>query len=67
MKLKLKRDIVIPAGTVMSSDGVPTKTTRDPLAFVAHLIDFGKNATGEIMIGHEVGDPEFDEWFEVVK
>lgn len=67
MRLKLKQDIVIPAGTIMDSEGVPSKTTRDATAFISHSLPFGKNATGEMLIGHEVGDPEFDEWFEVAE
>lgn len=66
MQLRLKRDIVIPAGTVMSSDDVAQTTTRNPSAFVEHLIEFGANATGELLVGHEVGDADFDKWFEVV-
>lgn len=65
MRLRLKKDIVIPAGTVMTSDGVPTKTVRDPAASVMHGLAFGRNASGNLYIGHEVGDPGFDEWFEV--
>jgi len=66
MKLRLKKDLVIPAGTVMSSDGVPAKTVRNPLGNVMHDLEFGANATGRLYIGHEVGDPGFDEWFEQV-
>lgn len=64
MRLRLKKDLVIPAGTVMTGDGVPNATTRDASAFISHLIPFGSNATGELLIGHEVGDAQFDEWFE---
>ncbi len=67
MKLKLKRDIIIKAGTIMDSEGVANKTVRDASAFVSHLLPFGANATGELLIGHEVGDRGFDKWFEVVE
>lgn len=67
MKLRLKKDIVIPAGTIMDSAGVPWKTTRDASASVSHHLPFGSNATGVLMIGHEVGDAEFDEWFEAAE
>jgi len=45
MKLRLKQDLVIPAGTVMTSDGVTNATTRNAAAFVQHTIAFGSNAT----------------------
>ena len=64
MQLKLKKDLIIKAGTVMTGEGVSNSTTRDAAAFVSHLIPFGNNATGELLIGHEVGDAQFDEWFE---
>lgn len=67
MKLKLKQDITIPAGTIMDSDGVATKTERDPAAFVRYSLAFGPNSTGELLVGHEVGDDAFDEWFEAVE
>lgn len=63
MKLKLKKDLVIPAGTVFG-DIVPETTTRNTDAFVVLTMPFGRNATGELYVGHEVGDVEFDEWFE---
>lgn len=67
MKLRLKKDIVIKAGTVMDSDGVPRMTVRNASAAVAHYIAFGPNATGRLIVGHEVGDEAFDQWFEEVR
>lgn len=66
MRLRLKKDIVIKAGTIMDSAGVAAITKRNPSAFVSHLIGFGPNATGELLIGQEVGDDAFDQWFEEV-
>lgn len=65
MKLKLKKDLVIPAGQIFD-DMVPESTTRNTEAFVLFTLPFGRNATGELYVGHEVGDPEFDEWFEKI-
>lgn len=64
MKLVLKKDIVIPAGTEFDSVGVAVKTVRTPGMHVRHTIGFGPNTFGELMVGHEIGDPGFDEWFE---
>lgn len=65
MKLKLKKPIVIEAGTVLESDGVQKIVYCSE--FVCHTLGFGRNATGSLRIGTEVGDKEFDEWFEEVK
>lgn len=64
-KLRLKKDIIIPAGTIFADDGVINIDYGD--SFVMHSIGFGKNATGDLRIGAEIGDKEFDEWFEKVK
>ena len=66
MKLRLKKDLIIPAGTVMSSHGVPPKSVRDAASYVMHTMPFGKNASGQLFVGAEVGDLGFDEWFEPV-
>lgn len=66
-RLRLKKDLVIKAGTIFGSEGVPEETTRDVSAFVLHTIPFGKNATGDIYVGQEVNDPGFKRWFEEVK
>ena len=63
MNLRLKKDIVIPAGTIFD-DNVAIKTARMPNSHVEHILGFGANATGHLVVGHEIGDTEFDEWFE---
>ena len=65
MKVRLKKDIVIPAGTVMESDGV-VSIHYNPNEFVVHTLGFGKNASGDLRIGVEMHDKEFQEWFERV-
>lgn len=63
MKAKLKKDLVIPAGTIFD-DIVPETTVRNTDAFICYTLGFGRNAAGDLYIGHEFGDEEFDEWFE---
>lgn len=65
MRLKLKKDLIIPKGHLFD-DIVPESTTRSTSAFVLTLIEFGRNATGELYVGHEMQDEEFQEWFEEV-
>jgi hypothetical protein len=66
MKLRLKKDIIIKAGTVFD-DAVAHTTERNASQFVVHTLGFGKNASGDLHVGHEVGDEGFDKWFEPVE
>lgn len=53
MKIKLLKDIVIPAGTVISNDSTPVKT--EYFGELPAFLEFGigKDATGSITIHHE--------------
>lgn len=66
MKLRLLKDIVIPAGTVFDSYGVP-ETISFGSDNVEHVIGFGRNASGTLYIGAEPHDAEFQEWFEPIE
>jgi len=61
-KLILKKDIVIPAGTVFD-DNVPESIQFGSDNY-QHVIGFGKDASGSLYVGAEVGNAEFDEWFD---
>jgi len=63
-KLRLKKDIVIKAGTLFD-DKVPESIQFGSDNF-EHVIGFGKNASGSLFVGAEEGDPEFDQYFERV-
>jgi hypothetical protein len=67
LKLRLKRDIIIPRGTIMEPDGCTNVKYFQPERDVQHIIGFGSNACGTLRIGTEVGDSEFDEWFQEIK
>lgn len=66
MKLRLKQDLVIPAGTIFDEDGVPG-SIHFGSDNVAHTVGFGRNASGTIYVGAEPQDAEFLEWFEEVQ
>lgn len=64
MKLRLKKQIVIPAGTIFD-DSVPESISFGDDTF-EHVIGFGKNASGSLFVGAEPHDAEFQEWFETI-
>lgn len=61
MKLRSKKDIIIPAGTVFEQ--APRKTERDA-NHAATIIGFGDNASGDLTVAANIGDAGFDDWFE---
>jgi hypothetical protein len=63
MKARLKRDIVIPKGTIFEDDGV-VRIDYGP-DHVMISLPFGKDATGDLRVGTEFGNRQFDEWFEI--
>jgi hypothetical protein len=67
MKARLKKDIVIPKGTVMESDGCIKSEYFVPQEDIVHTIGFGADATADLRIGTEFGNKEFDKWFERVE
>lgn len=63
--MRLKKDIVIPAGTKFwSADGIRRNYIRD---YYGHIFGLTKNSYGDLiyMIDPD-DDPELNEWFEEV-
>jgi hypothetical protein len=60
MKLRLKKDIVIPAGTVFND--APLKVVRKPGCYVESVIGLTPDAVGFFTCDTDCGD----EWFEKV-
>lgn len=64
-KIKLLKDIVIPAGTVFENcDG---HTRRFVSGNFDTVIGLSKDSSGSLIYGFEPLDEELKEWFEVVK
>ena len=65
MKVRLKKDIVIKAGTVFET--APVKTERIGDGHVAHIFGLSKDTSGEISYCIESDDPDLQDWFEVLE
>lgn len=62
-RIALKRDLVIPAGTVFECcDGMIRNYAHGNYEAVLGL---SKDTSGSIVYGFDVGDIELDAWFEV--
>lgn len=66
LKLRLKRPMIIPAGTIFE-DIVPDQVRYNRNCVAGHTVGIGRNATADVYVGAEPGDPEFDDMFEVVQ
>lgn len=65
-KLILKKDLVIPAGSVF--DEAPTKTVRAGGGNIQHIIGLTKDTSGSVEYCIEdMTSEEFDEWFEAAE
>lgn len=65
VRVKLKKDIVIKAGTIFESAPVETVRGRD---HVSHIVGFGRDSFGEFAVcvdPHD--DPKITKWFEVIE
>jgi hypothetical protein len=60
-KLKLLKDIVIPAGTIFS-DYADTEISYGDGCFIT-TIDLSKNSSGDLIYGIDTRDEEMGEWF----
>lgn len=64
MQVKLKKDIVIPAGTVFHN--APVRSERSPL-HVEHILGLTKDSTGSLIYFLEPLDQTLAEYFEVLE
>lgn len=62
MKKILRKDIVIPAGTVFTD--APLRTVRTQGEFIDCIIGLTKNTAGTFT--YESNHPELDEWFDEI-
>lgn len=66
MKLKLKKDIVIPAGTIF--DNVDNESRKFYNGNFGFLFSLSDNTSGEVVYGFDSGfNSELDEWFEPIE
>lgn len=63
MRVKLKQDIIIPAGTIL--DDAP-RTLAMCRGHVAYVIGLTKDSSGLMCYFVDPDDPALDEWFEVL-
>lgn len=64
MRARLKKDIVIKAGTVF--EAAPVMTTRDD-SHVEHVIGLGKDTAGSLIFSvDKFSDPKIGQWFEIL-
>lgn len=57
----LKKDIIIPAGTVFQQ--APTHTDRIGEGHISHVIGLTKDSSGELTYCLDPGDPAIEDWF----
>lgn len=62
--MRLKRDILIPAGTIFFT--APTMTKRYGNEHFHHIIGLTDDTSGSLEYCVDEGDPEIMEWFEEV-
>lgn len=60
-EMVLKKDIVIPAGTVFSR--APVKTERVGDQHFSHIIGLTNDSSGDLTYFIDPDDPALDEWF----
>ena len=64
-KIKLKKDIIIPAGTVfLDVTGLVVEHGRDNYE---HTLGLTKDSSGSLIYGLDYADPALGEWFEDCK
>ena len=63
-RARLLREIVIPAGTILTA--APRKTTRAP-GHVEYLIGLTADCTATLTLDADSGDPQMEMWLEVLE
>ena len=63
MKVRLKRDIIIPAGTIF--DDAPRRIDMAP-GHVQHIIGLTDDSSGSLIYYFDPRDPCLGEWFESI-
>ena len=63
MKVRLKRDILIPAGTIMDDAPRSVEMCR---GHVEHILGFTKDTSGKLLYFIDPDDAALSEWFEVL-
>ena len=63
MKVRLKRDILIPAGAIMDDAPHRLEMCR---GHVEHILGFTKDTSGSLIYFVDPDDAELGEWFEVL-
>jgi hypothetical protein len=65
MNYRLKKDIVVKAGTIF--EPILGQVTKYVYSNYSHLFGLTNDSSGEIIYGIDPGDKEINDWFEEVK